>query len=930
MAPPSPARIALPPVPVLVASVRGAVLFSPDGVLDDLTLAEAARRAPFLRPITCHAPALAARLGVAPFPSHDVLELFAFVRPARFCLPTARGLAEGLGFERPRNLEEEARALLAVTRRLLMELAHLSGRGLADARSVVWAMSRGERWGWSAPVMAALGLAGEAPHSVSASVGLKVWDRLPKWEESPPGPPSGNALVESAEARRRLTEMLGPQAEDRPQQADYASAASGAFLPRDVPGVPNVVLAEAGTGVGKTLGYIAPASVWAEKNGGTVWISTFTRNLQRQLDGELDRLFPDPARKARKVVVRKGRENYLCLLNMEDAVRGLAARPEDAVALGLVARWALHSRDGDLTGGDFPGWLADLVGRAATVGLADRRGECVHAACPHYQRCPIERTIRRARRARIVVANHALVMMQAALGGIDDGELPSRYVFDEGHHVFAAADGAFSAHLSAVETAELRRWLLGAEDGARSRARGLQARAAEMAGEMEDIQSALDGIRAAAHALPGPAWGQRIAGGTPHGPTEAFLALVRQQVYARDRNARGPYSLETETDPPVDGLVQVAAELDLALKRLADPLRTLCDGLARKLDDEAAELDSNQRQRIESLIRSVQRRALLPVAAWRDMTRCVGAPTPPEFVDWLGVERKGGRDLDVGMHRHWIDPTKPFALSLADVAHGVLVTSATLRDGSGDVESDWRTAERHTGAVHLPRPPVRAAVPSPFDYPRATRVMVVTDVRKDDLAQVAAAYRELFIAAGGGALGLFTAVTRLRAVHERIAPALDAGGIPLLAQHVDGIDTSTLVDIFRAEEDACLLGTDAVRDGVDVPGRSLRLIVFDRVPWPRPDILHKARRAAFAARTGGTAAAHDDHITRLRLKQAYGRLVRRAGDTGVFVLLDPMMPSRLHGAFPDGVEVRRLGLAEAVRATADFLGRRHPVETPEV
>ena len=71
---------------------------------------------------------------------------------------------------------------------------------------------------------------------------------------------------------------------------------------------------------------------------------------------------------------------------------------------------------------------------------------------------------------------------------------------------------------------------------------------------------------------------------------------------------------------------------------------------------------------------------------------------------------------------------------------------------------------------------------------------------------------------------------------------LEEAGLPLYAQHVDGLDTGTLVDIFRAEEDACLLGTDAVRDGVDVPGRCLRLIVFDRVPWPRPDILHRARQ----------------------------------------------------------------------------------------
>jgi ATP-dependent DNA helicase DinG len=86
------------------------------------------------------------------------------------------------------------------------------------------------------------------------------------------------------------------------------------------------------------------------------------------------------------------------------------------------------------------------------------------------------------------------------------------------------------------------------------------------------------------------------------------------------------------------------------------------------------------------------------------------------------------------------------------------------------------------------------------------------------------------------------------------------------------------------------------------------------VPWPRPDILHKARRAEFGGR------AYDDMITRLRLKQAFGRLVRRADDRGVFVLLDPMMPSRLFGAFPPGVEPVKVGLAEAVRQCRELLG----------
>ena len=326
-------------------------------------------------------------------------------------------------------------------------------------------MARGN-WPWGPAVIAALGLEAAGGHGS----GLDVWQKLPEWQDYAPPPPPGSEPVEPAEARRRLAELLGEGAEARPQQADYASAVAAAFAPRLREGEPQFVLAEAGTGVGKTLGYIAPASLWAERNDGTVWISTYTRNLQHQIDGELDRLYPTRARKAEKTVIRKGRENYLCLLNYEEAARGLQTRPADATALGLVARWASATRDGDIAGGDFPGWLVDLIGRNRTLGLADRRGECIYSACDHYRHCFIERSIRRARRASIVIANHALTMIQAARAGENEGELPLRYVFDEGHHLFDAADSAFAGHLTGLEAAELRRWLIGAEGGRHARA----------------------------------------------------------------------------------------------------------------------------------------------------------------------------------------------------------------------------------------------------------------------------------------------------------------------------------------------------------------------------------------------------------------------------------------------------------------------------
>jgi ATP-dependent DNA helicase DinG len=320
--------------------------------------------------------------------------------------------------------------------------------------------------------------------------------------------------------------------------------------------------------------------------------------------------------------------------------------------------------------------------------------------------------------------------------------------------------------------------------------------------------------------------------------------------------------------------------------------------------------------RIEAVIRGLTRRGQIEIGGWQRALSDIAKEPSPEFVDWLSIERIDKSEVDLGLHRHWVDPTQPLAELVLKPAHGILATSATLTDGSGDPAKDWEAAEARTGASHLARPALRVRVQSPFDYARQTRVFIVNDVKREDGGAVAGAYRALFEASGGGALGLFTAIQRLRDVHRRIAEPLEAAGLPLLAQHIDGMDTATLVDIFRAEEDACLLGTDAVRDGVDVPGRSLRLIVFDRVPWPRPDILHKARRAV----AGGSR--YDDMQTRLKLRQAFGRLVRRADDMGVFVLLDRMMPSRLLGAFPEGVVVERIGLKETVERTRAFLAHQ--------
>jgi ATP-dependent DNA helicase DinG len=313
----------------------------------------------------------------------------------------------------------------------------------------------------------------------------------------------------------------------------------------------------------------------------------------------------------------------------------------------------------------------------------------------------------------------------------------------------------------------------------------------------------------------------------------------------------------------------------------------------------------------------------MTLPGWRSMLAAleVSSDEPdPDFLDWLSAEAAFGRIMDVALRRHWIDPTVPLEAAVIMPAHGVLVTSATLSDPNAPNNGGdpFDMARLRTGSARLIEPARTLKVESPFDYAANARVIVVNDLVKDDTRQTAAAMRELFLAAGGGGLGLFTAIRRLKAVYERLGPDLAKAGLPLYAQHIDPLEVGALVDVFRAEQDSCLLGTDAVRDGVDVPGRSLRILAFDRVPWPRPDLLHKARRLRFGGEGSG-GRNFDDALARAKMAQAFGRLIRRADDKGVFVMLDAAAPTRLFAGLPPGTEVQRMGLAEAVELVGGFL-----------
>ncbi|MDZ7587888.1 MAG: ATP-dependent DNA helicase [Parasphingorhabdus sp.] len=882
------------PFPALHASHSGIWICEANGTTRAVGKGEAVGRAAETPHILLNAPLTGQRLGYPELSGLDLLELFAFVHPARFMVPTAKGLAAAVGLGQLGDVSKDADVPSLYRTAAQALLATLSSNDWEE-REGAWTAAQALyrlRWPWGNEV---------APR-IAKPVEAERWlfSKLPEWEEAPPRPAPKAVILDPDTVSDRLDQLTGAMAEPRPGQHDYARAVAGMFAPRMRKAEPNMLLAEAGTGIGKTLGYLAPASLWSEAAAGPVWISTYTKALQRQLRRETQRLYPDPAQFREKVVIRKGRENYLCLLNLEDALQGgFAGRA--AIMAQLVARWAAYTADGDMLGGDLPGWLGTLFRRNGQTALTDRRGECVYAGCPHYRKCFIERAVRRSAQADIVIANHALVMVNAARGR-EAANRPTRLIFDEGHHLFDAADGMFSARLSGSEAIEIRRWVLGPETSNRGRRRGLAARLGDLASYDEEGGRAIEAARYAAEALPGDGWLQRLVEAMPSGPIEKLFSAVRATVFARDEGGKGDagYGLETELGD-VDGpLIEAVAEAAQAVDLLLRPLVRLGKRIEALIEEGPDWMDGPARARMDGALMSLGWRCDT-LAAWLALLGRIGGPADADFVDWLFVDRYEGREYDVGIARHWLDPTIPVVETVHRPAHGVLVTSATLRGGG-----DWATARALSGAGHLEHGPSEFAVSSPFDYATRAKVIIVTDVRKGDMAGLAGAYAQLIEASRGGVLGLFTAIRRLRAVYARIADRLAESGLPIYAQHVDPIDTGTLVDIFRDDPRASLLGTDALRDGVDVPGQSLRMVIMEQVPWPRPDILHRARRLA----NGGSG--YDDRIIRARLAQAFGRIIRTRDDHGHFVILSPSFPSRLYNAFPQGTPILRMPLADAL------------------
>ena len=673
----------------------------------------------------------------------------------------------------------------------------------------------------------------------------------------------------------RIDRDLGPDGPIAGQHARYEDRPSQRAMAMEIARLYNdggVGLLEAGTGVGKSLGYLVPALRWAAANRERTVVSTNTINLQEQLVGKdlpfLSRALGDqPVRFA----LLKGWRNYLCLVRLDQARASGNALFEDGLQqeLDAIQSWAERTRDGslsDLTIAPRPE-LWDEVSAEPDL--------CQRARCPVYDKCFLFKARKEAAQADVIVVNHHLLLSDLAVRRVSGnwGEaavLPAytRLVIDEGHHLEDAA----AAHLGATVS---RRSLQRLFNRLERRGKGLLSALTMRLAASSDLLStaSLDVVSS------------RLAPAVHGAREKSALLFDLLDVFLHETGESVVRLTEDFATHPI-----WRAGLRVALENTLGEIDLLAEGL--QLVRERLESGSRPDESVMPLLNEMRAVTRRLQNAGDGLRRALDPGTGEPTVRWIEAK---GRDRAVSVSTVPLNLAPILREDLFKRATTTVVTSATLAaDGRFEFLID------RLGLDDQELEPRTGIFPSPFRYREQAVLAMPSDIpapNVDPAGHFSALGRitvDLATAANGGMFVLFTSHRDVRAM----AAELRARGLerrwPILVHGDEGRDT--LLARFRDSGGAVLLGTSSFWEGVDVPGDALRALLIAKLPFRVPtEPITAAHCEAIAARGGDPFRDYMLPHAALRLKQGFGRLIRTSVDRGVVVIADPRVITKSYG-----------------------------------
>lgn len=657
-----------------------------------------------------------------------------------------------------------------------------------------------------------------------------------------------------------------PRYEDRSSQRAYARTIARLYNDG------GIGVLEAGTGVGKSLGYLLPALRWSASSGERTVVSTNTINLQEQLTGkDLPFLAESLTDQSVRFALLKGWRNYLCLQRLEHARASAPSLLDPGLngELDVLAAWSDRTEDGS---------LSDLIAPPRPELWDEVAAEpdlCTRLQCPHFDRCFLFAARRRAAQADVIVVNHHLLLSDVAVRRTtqnwqEAAVLPpyTRLIVDEAHHIEEAA----ASHLGLSIT---RRGLQRLFARLERKGRGLLPTLIHRLSGRDDLLSTASDDLVAARLVPALR-AAREKGEAVFDLLDAVLRDADEPVF----RVQEEFATHRVWD------AGLRATLDDSLTEIS----LLGEGLRIVRDRLDADLDlAETLQPVIGEIRGVVRRLENAGDALR-MTLSPEVDTAPT-VRWLEAR---GRERNVVATAVPLDLAPILRDDLLRRAVTTVLTSATL---STEGRFDFLNARLGLDADDVE--PECASFASPFDYPSQALLLVPTGTAAPNVdaeahfAFVIEALRDLAEASDGGVFALFTSHRDVRRAADELR-FRDGGRWPLLVHGDDRRDE--LLRRFRDTDRSILLGTSSFWEGVDVPGDALRGLLISRIPFKVPsEPLTAAHCEAIEARGGDSFQDYMLPHAALRLKQGFGRLIRSSTDRGAVILADPRVMTRNYG-----------------------------------